>query len=286
MSRVFPVQGFQGPIHKHHGQHIGGSDLMANRGTPVVAMQAGLVTLAGLDPTGGNIVLIVGDDGLTYYYAHGDRLPAVMRNSRAGAGAFLFGVGTTGNAIHTPPHLHIGVGFGIQDGTGAAGGMGINFNAVELLRSVHQGENGSAPSPAGSEQFRVANTDGLGLRLREQPGLSAGVVKMLEEGAIVAGTTEVREAVPWRLVRDSEGAVGFVSDEFLAPDGRRYRVVNTGVGLRLRAQPSLSASTLKILGDGTLLEGTTLERDNFHWRRVRDAAGAAGFAADEFLAPA
>jgi murein DD-endopeptidase MepM/ murein hydrolase activator NlpD len=139
VGHVFPVKGFTGRVNLHHGVHEGASDLFAPKGTPVLVMNGGRVTHAGTESTdrfGGNNVLIKADDGLTYYYAHGDRPPAMGVGQRVETGEFIFGVGDTGNARGTGDHLHIGIGHGIQDGVGPAGGAGINFNAVELMRST------------------------------------------------------------------------------------------------------------------------------------------------------
>lgn len=137
---VFPVQGYDRPVSLHHGEEIGGSDLMAPRGTPVVAMHAGLVDGVGFGQISGNFVSMTGDDGLDYWYAHGDAAPSVRKGQRIGAGTFLFPVGDSGNAGGTGTHLHIGIGHGINEGDGQSGGCGLNFNAVDLLRRVLHGD--------------------------------------------------------------------------------------------------------------------------------------------------
>ena len=137
---VFPVQGYDGPVNLHHGEEMGGSDLMAERGTPVVAMHAGLVDGVGFGQISGNFVSMTGDDGLDYWYAHGDAAPSVRRGQRISAGTFLFPVGDSGNAFQTGTHLHIGIGHGINDGAGPSGGCGLNFDAVDLLRRVLHGD--------------------------------------------------------------------------------------------------------------------------------------------------
>lgn len=215
---VFPVQGFHSTVQLHHGSHIGASDLFAPKGTPVLAMRGGKVTLRGTAATdrfGGNNVMIQGTDGLTYYYAHGDREPQVALGQVIETGTFLFGVNETGNAVGTGHHLHIGIGFGIQDGIGPAGGAGINFNAVELLTSVLRGS--SHPRRTGrSGQFRVIEVGHLGLNVRELPSHSARIVATLQEGNTVKGEDTIVEAEgrAWRRLHSPEG---FAADQFLAP---------------------------------------------------------------------
>ena len=137
---VFPVEGYDGPVNLHHGEESGGADLMADRGTPVVAMHAGLVDGVGFGQISGNFVSMTGDDGLDYWYAHGDAAPSVRKGQRIAAGTFLFPVGDSGNAVGTGTHLHIGIGHGINDGDGPSGGCGLNFDAVDLLRRVLHGD--------------------------------------------------------------------------------------------------------------------------------------------------
>lgn len=136
---AFPVQGYQGKIELHHGSNRGGSDIFAPRGTPVMAMRGGTVVDAGSSDVGGNNVLIQGDDNLMYYYAHMDQLPLVQTGQKVEAGQQLGGVGDSGNAKGTGPHLHIGIGPSIVNGVGPAGGTGGDFDAVGLLNQVLQG---------------------------------------------------------------------------------------------------------------------------------------------------
>jgi murein DD-endopeptidase MepM/ murein hydrolase activator NlpD len=88
---------------------------------------------------GGHNVGVLGDDGLTYYYAHFKNAPRVKAGQRVGAGQQLGDVGRSGNAANTPPHLHIGIGQGIQTGAGAQGGLGRGFDAVDYLRRTLTG---------------------------------------------------------------------------------------------------------------------------------------------------
>ncbi len=133
---AFPVKGYNGNIPLHHGSHPGAADLFAPRGTPVVSMTEGTVVKVGTGGAGGNTVTIKGKDGKTYYYAHLNEAPMVRQGQQVSAGQQLGGVGDTGNARGTGPHLHLGIGDSIINGTGPAGGAGSNFNATEFLRQV------------------------------------------------------------------------------------------------------------------------------------------------------
>lgn len=135
---AFPIVGFSGDISLHHGSEQGASDLFAPEGTTIVAMRGGKVVDAGWNDLGGWTVTIQGDDGLTYYYAHMKVAPAVAAGQAIGTGVFIGQVGETGNAAGTGAHLHLGIGYGIQNGAGPQGGAGIGYNAVALLQQVYQ----------------------------------------------------------------------------------------------------------------------------------------------------
>jgi murein DD-endopeptidase MepM/ murein hydrolase activator NlpD len=92
-------------------------------------MLGGRVTEAGYSGIGGNNVVIEGDDGLTYYYAHMQGAPAVQVGQTVPSGVQIGAVGRTGNAANTPAHLHFGVGKGIIDGGGSTGGPDVTSTA-------------------------------------------------------------------------------------------------------------------------------------------------------------
>lgn len=149
---LFPVVGYSGQVQTHHGAgEVGGTDLFAPEGTPVQAMLGGRVVYSGYDPVGGWAVMIEGLDGLTYYYAHLQGQPLVSSGSTISTGTRLGAVGQTGNAAGKGAHLHIGIGQGIESGTGPRGGAGRNFNAVEWLRRVL----GYRPSGAGGSNGKL-----------------------------------------------------------------------------------------------------------------------------------
>lgn len=85
------------------GRSHEGIDMVATRGTPVVAPVAGVLRRND-QPRGGIALYLRGDDGLTYYFAHLDGVAA--RDGRVRLGQHIGSVGDTGNAQGGPVHLH------------------------------------------------------------------------------------------------------------------------------------------------------------------------------------
>lgn len=83
-----------------------GNDIFADKGTPLLAVDDGNVRF-GVDPLGGNIASLVGQDKTRYYYAHLDAFEGANRAVKAGE--IVGYLGKTGNAASTPPHLHFEV---------------------------------------------------------------------------------------------------------------------------------------------------------------------------------
>jgi len=86
-------------------------DILAPRGTPVIAAAAGRVEKLFLSKAGGNTVYIRAPDGvLLFYYAHLDAYaPGLVEGRQVAAGETLGTVGSTGNADPAAPHLHFAV---------------------------------------------------------------------------------------------------------------------------------------------------------------------------------
>jgi peptidoglycan hydrolase-like protein with peptidoglycan-binding domain len=110
---AFPVDGphaFQNDFGapRHQGPHQG-IDVFATRGTPVVAVAAGVVErMTRVERGLGGIWLWLRDDaGTAYYYAHLSSIaPGLAPGARVSAGQRLGSVGRTGDARRTPPHVH------------------------------------------------------------------------------------------------------------------------------------------------------------------------------------
>lgn len=102
-------------------------DIMAPRGTPVVAVADGTVEQTGSGGAGGIAVYQRDATGrYAYYYAHLDRLADGIAEGRpVRAGDVLGYVGTTGNAPPGAPHLHFAV-YEAGDSPRRWGGRPIN----------------------------------------------------------------------------------------------------------------------------------------------------------------
>lgn len=89
------------------GRSHQGVDMMASRGTPLVAIENGTVIRIGNGGLGGKTVWLRSDTGHEYYYAHLDGWASGLgAGDYLEVGELLGYVGNTGNAIHTLPHLH------------------------------------------------------------------------------------------------------------------------------------------------------------------------------------
>lgn len=86
-------------------------DILAPRGTPVLAADSGRVLRVGSNALGGNTIYATDPQGrVVYYYAHLDAYrPGLVEGAMIARGDTLGVVGTTGNAPRDTPHLHFQV---------------------------------------------------------------------------------------------------------------------------------------------------------------------------------
>jgi murein DD-endopeptidase MepM/ murein hydrolase activator NlpD len=86
-------------------------DIMAPRGTPVVAVEAGTIAKLFTSRLGGLTIYQFDPSGTyCYYYAHLDAYaPGVDPGDRIERGQVIGYVGTSGNAPPNAPHLHFAI---------------------------------------------------------------------------------------------------------------------------------------------------------------------------------
>jgi murein DD-endopeptidase MepM/ murein hydrolase activator NlpD len=112
---LIPVQGVsRAKLRDNYDETRGGSrkhealDIMAARGTPVVAVDGGRVVKLFYSAAGGiTIYQFDPEEQFVYYYAHLDRYaPGVIEGKTLKRGEIIGYVGSTGNAPPGAPHLH------------------------------------------------------------------------------------------------------------------------------------------------------------------------------------
>jgi murein DD-endopeptidase MepM/ murein hydrolase activator NlpD len=110
---VFPVQGYERALRDNFDERRGNNphqalDIMAPRGTPVVAVEDGKIAKLFKSVPGGLTVYQFDPSGtIAYYYAHLDRYAPDIRDGAAVKQGQVIGyVGSTGNARADAPHLH------------------------------------------------------------------------------------------------------------------------------------------------------------------------------------
>jgi len=113
---AFPVAGKKSMVGSYWGASRGGGrrkhkgiDIFARKGTPVVALADGVISLKETTPVGGKVLwLNPSSHSWTAYYAHLDK-QFVKEGQYVRKGQVIGTVGNTGNAKYTPSHLHFGI---------------------------------------------------------------------------------------------------------------------------------------------------------------------------------
>ena len=93
------------------GRSHEGIDILAPRGTPVVAVEDGTVRKLFLSEPGGHTIYQYDPtETYAYYYAHLERYaPGLREGQRVRRGQVIGYVGTSGNAQADTPHLHFAI---------------------------------------------------------------------------------------------------------------------------------------------------------------------------------
>lgn len=112
----FPLAGFEHALRDNFNERRGvrmhhALDLMAPRGTPVLAVDDGRIAKLYRGPLAGiSIYQFDANDSRVYFYAHLDRYaPSLAEGATVKRGDVIGYVGSTGNAPSHAPHLHFSV---------------------------------------------------------------------------------------------------------------------------------------------------------------------------------
>jgi murein DD-endopeptidase MepM/ murein hydrolase activator NlpD len=114
MLRAFPVDLAARPTFEDtygaprpNGRTHEGTDIFAPEGTAVYAVDVGRVEFHPDEGIGGNVAYLHSDDRTRYVYSHLSAFEG--SNRRVQSGELIGRVGSTGNAVGLPPHVHFEV---------------------------------------------------------------------------------------------------------------------------------------------------------------------------------
>lgn len=124
----------------------GALDLMAPRGTPVLAVDGGRIAKLFLSKPGGTTVYQFDPTGrFAYYYAHLDGYAQGLAEGQTVQRGQLLGyVGSTGNASPEAPHLHFGI---FRLDAQQRWWTGVPLNPYPYLRGQGKSEVGAGTVP-------------------------------------------------------------------------------------------------------------------------------------------
>jgi murein DD-endopeptidase MepM/ murein hydrolase activator NlpD len=124
---------------RSQGREHNAIDILAPRGTPVLAAVDGRIVRLFYSEKGGKTIYQLGPDHRTvYYYAHLDRYADSLRAGLPVRQGTVIGyVGDTGNAVPGNHHLHFAI-WTIEDTTQFWDG--VNVNPYPLLRGLGRGD--------------------------------------------------------------------------------------------------------------------------------------------------
>jgi murein DD-endopeptidase MepM/ murein hydrolase activator NlpD len=98
------------------GRSHEGQDIFAPEDSPIYSGTEGYIYRIAANIRGGNTVVVVTNAGWRIYYAHLSSYAADIQEGQFVTTETLLGyVGNTGNALSTPPHLHLGIYIGQED---------------------------------------------------------------------------------------------------------------------------------------------------------------------------
>ena len=209
-----------------------GVDILALKGTPVVAISDGYVSRIEETRIGGKVIWV--RDAIrnqAYYYAHLDEF-LIEQGVRVQAGDTLGTVGNTGNAINTPSHLH----FGIYHIRRPRDPFPFIHNVAERIPSV------AADTSRLGNWVRITSKMAT---LRNGPYNDSEVIENLPKhtALLVAGGIS-----NWYYVQLPNEKHGFVQARYTEEADAPIRKMQLAAGQSLKYRPSYSAVAIDSVG--------------------------------------
>ncbi len=260
-SLGFPVEGsdsghirsFFGNVRDQGRRKHEGVDVFAPRGTPVVAVTKGWAS-AAQNKLGGKVVWLR-NEGRTYYYAHLDS-QYVDGLRMVSVGDTLGTVGNTGNAKHTPPHLHFGI---YSQGEGA----------IDPYPYLHTSEQAAPALKADTTLMalsaRVGNRE---VALRAAPNAKAPVILHVpKEHAL----SLLAASADWFRVR-YKGISGYVHGSRISDTRKALRNVELPAGNAIHDGPAADAP-IKLMLEGITAADVLSNDGTFLYVRIDAVEG-------------
>ena len=220
-----------GGVRSHEGVDIG-----AKFRTPAVAPADGYIRNVSVNRLGGNVVFMrPKGKNYTLYYAHLDT-QIVRDGDEVKTGQVIGLVGNTGNAIHTPPHLH----FGIYTSGGA----------VDPLPFIDRYRGEPAKLTANTSYLQKWVRASVNANVRAGANGKDSILFTIKDGDAVKveGATGV-----WYKIRLPDGRQGYISSSLVTD--KRLNQISADSLTKLFDHPSLLAASKKDVPEKSKLLG-------------------------------
>lgn len=239
-SLAFPIQDFgnravqswfgdprDGGKRRHEGV-----DIFAPRGTPVLAIADGKISSTRDNKRGGKVIWLQSkSQRLQAYYAHLDQV-GVATGQRVKRGEVIGQVGNTGNARHTPPHLHFGL---YRNGAIDP----LPYITHSVIDENYQQQLATKLMAHGRALQRVTSSQA---NLRSQPNTRQKPLASLERNTAVQvlGASKAN----WRRIRLPDQRQGFISARLIAGISPPIRKLQNLRDITLFQEPHAQAQHL------------------------------------------
>lgn len=194
------IGSYWGDIRDGGSRNHEGIDIFAEKGTPVIAATEGRVGFTGEKGLGGKQVWLRDvKRRQSLYYAHLDSIKPDLKKVQPGD--TLGFVGNTGNAKHTPPHLHFGI-------------YKRRYGAIDPLGFVYQTEDLEEHTPEEKLSSRLL-VSSKKANFRNKPATNNS--EILKTGTYGEVLYVQGKTADWFHIRDSLDRSMFIHESLVQP---------------------------------------------------------------------